>query len=89
MHTREFCELVSKRLPGLKREDVHTVLHAIIEEAQAQLREGEEVRLPGLGKLHVKKMRGVFKVRFSPYSGFQEQFDRTFVENRDAADLAR
>lgn len=86
MRTREFCDAVARRLKGITREDVHLVIHALVEEVKEQLQEGEEVRLPGFGKLHVRKMRGVWKARFTPFVRYQEEFDRTFVENRDAAD---
>lgn len=83
MRTRELCDAVAKRLPRANRELVHGVIHAIVDEARAQLRDGEDIRLPGFGKLHVRKRHGKWKVLFTPFVRYQEEFDRDFVENRD------
>lgn len=86
MRTRELCDAVARRVEGINRDDVHQVIHELVEVAKEALQDGDDIRLPGLGKLHVRPMRGVYKVRFTPFVEYQKEFRRTFVEHRDAAD---
>ena len=86
MQSREFCEAVARHVGNTNRSEVDRILRGIVAVAKTLLAEGDEIRLTDFGRFRVVHSRGKYRVRFQPYGTYEQEFQRGFVENRDAAD---
>jgi nucleoid DNA-binding protein len=84
MRTKNLTFAVSKRAgKGINQQHVSRVLSALLEEFSELLLQGDEVRLRGIGKLHMKFKRGKFRLHLETFPSFQDRIETDFVENKE------
>lgn len=82
MPTKEFLRLLAERT-GLSQEEVRWIFRAMLAVAKEAMDEGDEWRLPGIGRLGMAWAWGRFRPRFRAYRSYLQHLDKSFVENRE------